>query len=204
MNPGDALEQDARPRRRGAMSRASKLFLLLAVLAAGGLWFWQLHPGRPAVGWLTDPQEAFAAAKRQHKPVLVKFWQPGCAPCAALDREVFADGQIGRRVEASFVPLSVDVRQDTSLARRYGVRWTPALVVVTAEGALVAGPAGPRGGQDRREWFGRFAEAALSKFRALPATTTSAAGPFSSRTPGAADDVSLLQTQDAAWLNSPR
>jgi len=86
---------------------------------------------------------------RAGRPVVLVFWQQGCAPCAqlnpALDR--LAAAYAGKALIAK-----VDVRDNPALARRYGVARLPGLVFVK-DGTTVAQTSGALPEAVLRDWL---------------------------------------------------
>lgn len=72
-------------------------------------------------------------ADRQVGEIVVSFAHPLCTDCQALEAEVLASG---RQL------VSVDVRSQRRLARKYGVTLVPTAVAVSPEGRVVARLAG--------------------------------------------------------------
>jgi len=189
MSEPDHLEANDVPQTAGGprgSSRVQWIGLLALVVALGAIWYWQNRTVPTAVDWEHDADAAFARAAAEGRPVLLKFYLHGCAPCAALDGEVFADAEIGREVNASCVPLSLDLQQERRLSGRYGVGAAPTLLVLSPSGDVLAGPANP-GGSNRRAWFEQFLQRGLARWREQhPAPAASQpAGPAAAETRGA-------------------
>lgn len=72
-------------------------------------------------------------AERPGDPIVVSFGHPLCTDCQELEAEVVASG---RRL------VSVDVRSQRGLARKYGVALVPTAVSVAPDGTVLARLAG--------------------------------------------------------------
>jgi hypothetical protein len=90
---------------------------------------------------MTDPAAQLAtnlhlAAARRHA-VLLWFASQGCACCTQIDAQVLPDPQVADLLDRAFIVqrclLDGSARP---LARRYGVIWTPTLLVLDRHGAL--------------------------------------------------------------------
>ncbi|GMU66126.1 MAG: hypothetical protein AMXMBFR36_24000 [Acidobacteriota bacterium] len=103
-----------------------------------------------APGWASDPQAAFAAAKKADQLVLVDAYADWCGWCKVLEREVFPHPEF-LAATRDFVKLRVDVEdggEGTELAERYGAWSLPTLLILEPDGALIGtvegyAPVGP-------------------------------------------------------------
>jgi thioredoxin 1 len=86
---------------------------------------------------------------RAGRPVVLVFWQHGCAPCAQLDSALdrLAGAYAGKALIAK-----VDVRDNPALVRRYGVTRLPGLVFIK-DGATVAQTSGALPEATLRAWL---------------------------------------------------
>jgi thiol-disulfide isomerase/thioredoxin len=148
MTPGNA-----RP-APGAKTRSRLLALLfLATLGvvlfrvAGTYIEERRAGGGPAlIEWVVlegAPRESAARAK----PILYEFTAEWCPPCRRLDAEGWADREIARLVNDSFLPARVLDREREEgknppavekLERQYAVRAFPTLLVAAADGREIA------------------------------------------------------------------
>lgn len=96
------------------------LFLVLCLAAT---------PARSAttLPWLSDWQTAFQTAKEQHRMVFVDYFATWCAPCQAMDKNVFSDAGVQQRL-SDFVLLRIDFDR-SKIAAKHGVDGLPTYVV---------------------------------------------------------------------------
>ncbi len=70
--------------------------------------------------------------------MLVEFSAEWCMPCRLLETKTFSDMQVRAAMAADFVPLRIDVTEETVLGReqleRYKVVGLPAILVLDGEG----------------------------------------------------------------------
>ena len=88
--------------------------------------------------WAATPDEARTRAASEAKFVYIEFDAPECGQCRRMDALLYPAFQF----EAVLLPMvpvktSLDSPEGRELARRYGVRETPAVLVTTAEGRIV-------------------------------------------------------------------
>lgn len=140
---------------------------------------------RQPVSWQPWGPEAFALATRLDRPILLYVGAEECRWCARMDREVYADRELGALIDSLFVPVRVDRDERPDVARRYaaaveflaGLRGLPLTVILTPDGAAFFGgtyfpgddpitgrglrqilPEVARSYRDRREYIQRHAE----------------------------------------------
>ena len=65
------------------------------------------HAGNP-VDWYPWGEEAFAAAKKQDKPVFLSIGYTTCHWCHVMERESFEDEEVGKLMSEHFICIKVD------------------------------------------------------------------------------------------------
>ena len=108
--------------------------------------------------WLENYTEALAAAKQLKRPVLIDFTgSDWCGWCIRLDREVFSQKAFIKYAKNDLVLLKLDFpqrkklsealqKQNMELAKKFGIRGFPTIVIVNAEGKEIARTGYQRGG----------------------------------------------------------
>jgi thioredoxin-related protein len=125
------------------------LFIAVAAVHAGGK------------DWLTDYDAAVAKAKAENKILLVEFHgSDWCPPCIKLNNEVLSTDSFKSLANESLVLVNADFPRKTSLpeaqqehndelARKFGVRYFPTVLLIDAEGKVLDKMVGfPKGGLD--------------------------------------------------------
>jgi protein disulfide-isomerase len=134
-------------------------FFRLTLLAAA-LCVASLHSARAEANWLTDFEKAQAAAKAEHKLLLLDFTgSDWCGWCKILQKEVFSQPEFQEYAAKNLVlmtidfprakPLSAEVRkQNQTLAQRFEIRGFPTIVVLDSDGKPIGmlgyQPGGPQ------------------------------------------------------------
>jgi thiol-disulfide isomerase/thioredoxin len=89
--------------------------------------------------WYSRPADAFGAAKKSQKPLMVDLYADWCGWCKVMEAKVFSTPEFGR-LAADYVLLRVDVEdggEGGELAARYDSSQLPTLLVLEPSGALV-------------------------------------------------------------------
>jgi thioredoxin family protein len=88
--------------------------------------------------WRSDERAAAREAKAYGKGLLVSFFAEWCDECRRLERDTLRDPEIRRVVVGRFVPLRIDLTEETRENReqseRYAVSRVPSLLVLDAAG----------------------------------------------------------------------
>jgi len=96
--------------------------------------------GQAKETWHTSYAAARAEAARQDKPVLLRFTAAWCPPCQVMDANVWPNDEVKAAVAKQVVPAKIDVDDEANVnvARRYGIRTIPTLLLVDANGDELA------------------------------------------------------------------
>jgi thiol:disulfide interchange protein DsbD len=95
-------------------------------------------PAPKALVWETDEAAALARARAEDKGVMIDFRSEWCAPCKELDARTFADPAVIAHIAPRYVPLKIDLTEDTAedqaIMQRYRVELLPTVLFVDADG----------------------------------------------------------------------
>ena len=102
---------------------------------------------RQPVSWQPWGRDAFTLAARLDRPILLYIGADDCRWCVVMDREAYADRDLGAMIDSLFVPVRVDRDERPDVARRYeaevgaiaGLQGVPLTVVLTPDGAAFFG-----------------------------------------------------------------
>jgi len=91
------------------------------------------------VEWREWGQEAFDAADRAAKPVLLALVTPWSAECREMDTTTYAEPRIAANINDGFVPVRVDADRQPRIRERYNMGGFPSTVFLTPEGKVLTG-----------------------------------------------------------------
>jgi thioredoxin:protein disulfide reductase len=122
-------------------TRAGKMFkagaIVFGVIGSAGILNWTQTPKKP-LPWRYDEVAACTEAKASGRNVLVDFGAEWCKPCKKIETEVFSDPTVYAELSERYIPLKIDVTDDSSEAVRAAKqRWQQNEVLPTV---ILAGP----------------------------------------------------------------
>lgn len=83
-----------------------------------------------SVQWRSFSSHAFAAAKNQNKLVLMYVGSESCHWCAKMYPESFQSPDIINIIHKRFIPVSIDIVSERSIANSYGAYGTPTFIIL--------------------------------------------------------------------------
>lgn len=87
--------------------------------------------------WYASPDDAFAAARGQHRFVILDLEAVWCHWCHVMDRKTYADARVRAALGRNYIALKVDQDANPALSARYGDWGWPATIVFAADGSEI-------------------------------------------------------------------
>jgi uncharacterized protein YyaL (SSP411 family) len=150
--------------------------------------------GTPIV-WAELGAAAFTRARTEHRLVLIDGSAEWCHWCHVMDATTYLDPEVRRLMDASFVPVRVDIDEKPDFEERYRESGWPATVVMTADGAEV----GRYKGYQPPEKFIAILRSALTARAGAAEARAAAAPPRMSETAIAEVAAWTSATLDGLW-----
>ena len=93
-----------------------------------------------AMEWRTDLDAALADAASTNQTVLLRFTATWCAPCRVMDIRVWPDPTVQAELAEDHIIVKSDIDEESSqlLARKYGVRGVPTLLLLDSAGKEIS------------------------------------------------------------------
>ncbi|MGJ8696453.1 MAG: thioredoxin family protein [Verrucomicrobiaceae bacterium] len=113
-------------------------WLTFLVVSLGYAWYSFYVPSNE-IAWADDVPTAQQLATESDKKVMMFFTAEWCVPCRIMKREVFADEEAMKEINAKVVPVMVyaDDSGARELVDRYHVRGTPITIFTNPQGEVL-------------------------------------------------------------------
>jgi protein disulfide-isomerase len=115
------------------MLRRQNLCVIACMLLAATSHAW----ANEQIQWAPNLSAAITQASRQNQLVLIHFWTPDCAPCRALEKNVFNQPEVAQAIHRDFVPVKINAQAMPDTARKYKVDRWPTDVIITPAGYVL-------------------------------------------------------------------
>ncbi len=110
-------------------------FLFLSLAYAG----YSFYAPSNEIEWVCDITSTQELSKISGNNTLIFITGKWCSPCRIMKREVFADKEVERVVNAHFTPVMIDVDNPNSieLLRYFKVGATPTTIILDSQGKIL-------------------------------------------------------------------
>lgn len=91
------------------------------------------------IEWVNDITSVQQLSKHTDKKTLIFFTGKWCVPCRIMKREVFADNEVEKIVNAQFTPVIIDIDNPSTkeLVNYYKIGATPTTIIVDSTGTVL-------------------------------------------------------------------
>ncbi len=102
-------------------------------------------PAMAEIKWMTL-DEGRSRAATEHKPMIVDFFYgKGCSRCENLEKKVYQNSDIAKRISDDFIPVRVDLtkklsEEETALGNQYNFKNDCLLIFLDDKGNIIKGP----------------------------------------------------------------
>lgn len=110
-------------------------WLTFLVVSLAYAWYCFYVPPN-SIAWADTYTSAQQLAADSGKPIILYFTGEWCVPCRVMKRQVWADEEVKRLVNAQFIPVALDVDNPDSAAvlTRYNVGGAPVTIITDPQG----------------------------------------------------------------------
>lgn len=124
---------DRTPLSGGPLLKRGVALLMLTF----ALWFAGGREAEEKIPWQPYTEELVEAARKGGRPVMIDFTSKACAPCLAMERNVFSNSRVANAAK-EFLPLRADLTETTpanlALAEKFNIQAFPTIVFIGGDG----------------------------------------------------------------------
>jgi protein disulfide-isomerase len=116
----------------------SFFWLTFLVLSLWYAWYSFYAPSND-ITWTDNLESAQKIANNSDKNIMVFFTAEWCSPCRIMKRQVFADNEVMKAIDAKVVPLEVNIDDPyaEALVKQYNIGATPTTLFINPEGKVI-------------------------------------------------------------------
>ncbi|EDP70859.1 probable thiol:disulfide interchange protein [Flavobacteriales bacterium ALC-1] len=116
----------------------SFFWLTFLVVSLWYAWYSFYAPSND-IAWTNDIESAQKLAHNSDKNIMIFFTAEWCSPCRIMKRQVFADGDVMRAMDAEVVPVEINIDDPNAeaLVKQYNIGATPTTIFINPEGKVM-------------------------------------------------------------------
>tara|TARA_R110002096_G_scaffold332841_1_gene526848 strand:+ start:8732 stop:9220 length:489 start_codon:yes stop_codon:yes gene_type:complete len=113
-------------------------WLTFLVVSLWYAWYSFYAPSNDIV-WENNIESAQNLASNADKNIMVFFTADWCSPCRIMKRQVFADNDIMKTMDAKVVPveINIDDQNAEALVKQYNIGATPTTIFIDPQGKVI-------------------------------------------------------------------
>lgn len=75
-------------------------------------------------------------AEKENKPILIDAYASWCGPCVTMAKNVFPNAEVGKYVNATFIPAKFDIEkgEGVDVRKKYNVNSMPTFLILNSKG----------------------------------------------------------------------
>ena len=86
------------------------------------------------INWRDNWPSAQEEAQKIDRRILLELYMDGCPHCAKLHAETHSDDKVAETVNADYVPVRLEGRQNMDIAKQFNVTAAPTTLVFSGDG----------------------------------------------------------------------
>ena len=113
-------------------------WLTFLVVSLGCAWYSFYAPSND-ISWTNDIKSAEKMANNTDKDIMIFFTGTWCSPCKIMKRQVFADDEVKKAIDAKVVSveINIDDPNNEQLVKQYNIVATPTIIFIDREGKVI-------------------------------------------------------------------
>lgn len=128
------------PKRIKSKSHPFWRFFWLTFLVVS-LWYawYSFYAPSNDITWTDNLESAQKLANNSDKNIMVFFTAEWCSPCRIMKREVFADNEVAKAMDAKVVSLEINIDNPNTeaLVKQYNIGATPTTIFIDPDGKVI-------------------------------------------------------------------
>ncbi|WCO03182.1 thioredoxin family protein [Psychroserpens ponticola] len=114
-------------------------WLTFLVVSLWYAWYSFYAPSND-ITWTNDIESAQKLASNSDKNIMIFFTTEWCSPCRIMKRQVFADNEVMKAMDAEVVPVEIDIDDPNNeqLVKQYNIGATPTTIFIDFEGKVIS------------------------------------------------------------------
>lgn len=105
------------------------------------LWYawYSFYASSNDITWTNDIESAQKLAVNSDKNIMIFFTGTWCSPCKIMKRQVFADDEVKKAMDAKIISLEINIDEPKSeaLVKQYNIGATPTTIFIDPAGKVI-------------------------------------------------------------------
>jgi thioredoxin 1 len=113
-------------------------WLTFLVVSLWYAWYSFYAPSND-ITWNNNIESARNLASNSDKNMMIFFTADWCSPCRIMKRQVFADNDVMKAMDAKIVPVEIDIDDPNNeeLVKQYNIGATPTTIFINPQGKVM-------------------------------------------------------------------
>lgn len=113
-------------------------WLTFLVVSLWYAWYSFYAPSNDIV-WENNIESAQNLANNSDKNIMIFFTTEWCSPCRIMKRQVFADNDVMKAMDAEVIPVEIDIDDSNAeaLVKQYNIGATPTTIFINPQGNVM-------------------------------------------------------------------
>lgn len=105
------------------------------------LWYawYSFYAPSNNITWTNNIESAQKLASNSDKNIMIFFTAEWCSPCRIMKRQVFADNDVMKAMDAKVIPVEINIDDPNAeaLVKQYNIGATPTTIFIDHEGKVI-------------------------------------------------------------------
>lgn len=113
-------------------------WLTFLVVSLGYAWYSFYAPSND-ITWIDNMESAQKLANNSDKKIMIFFTGTWCSPCKMMKRQVFAEQEVKKAMDAKVVSIEINIDDPNAeaMVKQYNIGATPTTIFIDTEGNVI-------------------------------------------------------------------